>query len=109
MAQTVRVEFVKLGKGNPGSPENVVTTIVGTPATISVSNTATSSGNRPQVPTDTEWGGAVRLTAIGNPVYVAWGEDPTATLTNSLRLAVETPEVVFIKDASKLSFIAENA
>lgn len=111
MAQSVRVEFVTLGKGEGGKPENVVVGLLDTPApaTLSVSNTATSSGARPQVPTDAAWGGAVRLTAITNAVYVAWGADPTASLTNSLRLVPDSSEILFIPDGSKLSFIAENA
>lgn len=109
MAQSVRVEFVTLGIGGNGSPENVLRATGNPPTgqTLAVSNAATASADRPTV-SGGEFGQSVRLTAIGNPVYVTWGANPAATLANSVRLAVESPEVVYVAIGHKLSFIAEN-
>jgi hypothetical protein len=110
MAQSVRIEFVELGEG--GAPQNIIRGLNGVAINnLAVGNTATTAGNRPQAPAGgrDKWGVAVRLTAKTNPVFVAWGTDPTATLTNSLQLAVGIPEVIYVKDGDKLSFIAEQA
>ena len=111
MAQSVRVEFITLGSGGKASPENVIRGVKTVPVseTLVVSNTATVASDRPQAPSNADYGQAVRLTAIENPVFVTWGDDPTATLTNSVRLAVEVPEIVYVDDGDLLSFIAENA
>ena len=108
MAQSVRVEFVTLGKGAGGNPENIVTGIVGTSITLAVSNSATAAASRPAAPKDGKFD-AIRLTAITNPVYVHWSDTGVdATLTNSMRLAVEVPEIVVGQDPI-FSFIAESA
>ena len=108
MAQSVRVEFVKLGKGGGGNPENIILALVAPSLTLAVGAAATVAASRPQPPTTNRDFDAVRLTAITNPVFVAGGDDPTATLLNSLRLAVEVPEIIVTINA-KFSFIAENA
>lgn len=107
MAQSVRIEFVTLGKG--GKAENVVTGLVGTPSTLAVSNTATAAASRVVLPEGEPC--AVRLTAITNPVFVHWAEGGgvDATQTNSIRLAVELPEVLVLPAGAILSFIAESA
>lgn len=108
MAQ-VRVEFLDLGKGGDASPLNVIRATKPFKAvTVEVSSVVTAPASRPLVPKSGEWGCAVRLISVGaDPVYVAHGTDPTATKENSLMLVPGQPEVVYFKDDSRLSFIAD--
>lgn len=110
MAQSVRVEFVALGRG--GAPENIVRSLEAASIhNLAVTNTATAAESRPAAPSGggDSFGCAVRLIAKQNPVFVAWGTNPTATLTNSMELVPGIPEVVYLKDGEKLSFISEAA
>lgn len=108
MAQTVRVEFLKLGGGGQQvSPEHGAKALIGTPVVVPVTGTATAGVSRPQSPADTYV--AVRLTAQGGAAYVAWGEDPTATDSNSvLMIPGAEPFVVTSVRGVKFSFLAAN-
>lgn len=108
MTQSVRVEFVRIGSGSISTNNILKGPPPSSAQTISVTTTATAGSSRPQVPSDTSDGsnGAVRLTAFENAVYVTWGADPTATLSNSLILMPGVPEVIFVPDGQKLSFIS---
>ena len=107
MAQSVRIEFLHL---SVAGPINLIKAVEAASIDdFAVTSTATAAGSRPSVPD----GGidrtfsAVRLTASDYPVYVAWGDDPTATLTNSVKLLPGIPEVIVMRDGDKMSFIAK--
>jgi len=106
MAQSVRVELVRIKQS--GEAVGVVQQIL-TGITLAVSNTATASGSRPVAPNVSidKRGVCYRLTAITNPVFVTWGENPTATLANSMQLVPGLPEVIYVLHGDRLSFIAE--
>lgn len=106
MAQSVRVELVRIKQS--GEAAGVVQQIL-SGATLSVSDTATASGSRPLAPNISidNRGVCYRLTAKTNPVFVTWGDDPTATLANSMELTPGLPEVIYVLHGDRLSFIAE--
>lgn len=107
---SVRYEFVKLGRavGTSGWADNVITDSVGTGGTLAVTTTATTADSRPVAPNVGLVGQLyARLTAIDGPVHVEKGSDPTATLTNGLRLVPNVPEVLAVKPGELLSFIGE--
>ncbi len=108
MAQTVRIEFVKMGGGGQQvSPDQGVKSLIGTPVIVPVTGVATAGGARPQAPTDTYV--AVRLTAQGGAAYVAWGDDPTATDSNSVVLVPGAPPFLITSvRGAKFSFLAAN-
>jgi hypothetical protein len=104
MATTVDVEFVFPLYGNFNEGLND-----GQPATpvrgLAVTGVATAAESRPVVPTgpDSRRYYAV-VTALGGPVYVAWGADPTAT-SNGLRVDPGGPRAITCNPGDKLSFI----
>jgi len=106
---SIRIEYVSLG-GGPGDDgrQNIIYSVLGSEgAPLAVTSTATSGGSRPEVD---EFGGRattyVRLTAIGDSIYMAHGADPTAAATGaSLRLAQDIPEVVRIPAGNLMSFV----
>lgn len=112
---SVRYEWIKLGRADStkipgistgGIADNVIAGIIGTSGDLPVTTTATAANSRPAAPTDVADKIYARLTAIDGPVFVAQpGSNPTATLTNSLRLSPGIPEVIAVKSGDKLSFI----
>ncbi|WP_425962649.1 hypothetical protein [Rhizobium nepotum] len=111
----VRYEWIKLGRADAtkipgistaGIADNVIADSVGTSGNLTVTTTATASGSRPAAPVDSDKLYA-RLTAIDGPVHVVKGTNPTATLTNGLRLVPNVPEVLAVKSGDLLSFIGE--
>lgn len=108
---SVRIEYVRLNDSaglNGNGPINIVRRSLGSEgAPLEVTDTATAGGSRPVVP---KFGSNstthVRLTAIGGPVYVAWGSNPTAAATGAgLRLTEEFPEVIEVNAGELMSFI----
>lgn len=107
---SVRYEWIKLGRsvGTTGWADNVITDTIGSGATLTVTTSATAANSRPVAPNSGKVGELyARLTAIDGPVHVEKGTDPTATLTNGLRLVPGVPEVLAVAPGSLLSFIGE--
>lgn len=105
---SVRGEFILLGGGATAYAGNMIREVIGT-FTLEVTGSATASGQRPIVP-NTYPDGEIycRLTAIDEPVYVAWGANPTASgalAANELRLSSELPDAIAVKGGNRLSFI----
>ena len=110
MAARARVEFVRLGSGEKDDSvhANIIRSVLSSVAVLAVSSSATSSGSRPTAPTAATGSGRplyARVTCLDNPIYVAWGADPTATATNSLLLPAGTTEVIPVAAGDKLSFL----
>ena len=103
---TIRYEFLSLGKGGESSPVNVIRGNPPDAGTLEVGTSATTPASRPRIPEDRDWGNAVRLIADEAPIYVTWGMNPTATLTNSLMLLPGIAEVIYVQDSMLLSFIS---
>lgn len=107
---SVRYEWIKLGRsvGTTGWADNVITDSVGAGGNLTVTTSATTANQRPKAPSGGRVGELyVRLTAIDGPVHVEKGTDPTATLTNGLRLVPGVPEVLAVAPDNLLSFIGE--
>lgn len=102
---SVRVEFIKVKKDNreiATTVDNVISARAEASVELAVNGTATATNLRPAVPSTCD---AVRLTAIGGPIYAEWGEDPTASSGNGIRLVADQPEVIYMKRALKMSFV----
>lgn len=108
MAARVKVEYVYLGDGRTvdGASENVIEKIVSVLDYIAVTDTATAAESRPVTPAATGAGQMyARVTALDAPVIVAWGADPTASVTSGLRLPMDQPEAVPVSPGELLSFL----
>lgn len=105
MATTARIEFLKFGEGDGASPSSAARHLTGNSVVVSVTDTATNGGSRPQAPVDGAYD-AARITVKGGPAYVTWGSDPIATVENSVEIAPHHPPLVVIAKDPKFSFLA---
>lgn len=110
MAARARVEFVTMGIGQnaDGVHTNIIRSRLQSDALLAVSTSATSAGSRPTAPAASASPGRqiyARVTCLDNPIYVAWGADPTATATNSLMLTANGVEMIPVASGDKLSFL----
>jgi hypothetical protein len=108
MAARVKVEFVHLGDGvlQDGKAQNIIQTLVQANDYRAVTTSATSGGSRPAAPSTTGIGPMyARVTALDNPVIVAWGTNPTASVTSGIRLQIDRDELIPVMPGELLSFM----
>lgn len=105
---SARIEFVRLAMGH-GETRNYVNTIhsVYGVADLEVTSTATVAASRPTAPTfDSYTRGHARVTAIGAPIIVAFGDNPTASAAGlGIRIEAGATDVLPVLVGQKLSFI----
>ncbi|MBX9757199.1 MAG: hypothetical protein K2Y29_00370 [Beijerinckiaceae bacterium] len=108
MAARVKVEFIHLGDGAriDGGAENVIETLVQANDYLAVTTTVTVAGSRPAAPAPTGKGQMyARVTALDNPVIVAWGSNPTASNTSGVRLQADRDELFPVSQGDLLSIM----
>jgi hypothetical protein len=109
MAARAKVEFIHLTEGTrvDGRSSNLIESVVSSIDYVAVSTIATSGGSRPAAPAPEEGRGQLwaRVTALDNPVIVAWGSDPTASNTSGVRLPTDQPECIPVVEGDLLSFL----
>lgn len=105
MAARARVEFVTMSRAAAGRHDNIIRSLIAATAILAVSTSATSAGSRPTAPATAPADTYARVICLDNPVYVAWGPDPTATATNSLMLTPGVAEMIPVGPGDKLSFL----
>lgn len=100
---TLRVEFVKIQQSNSelfAGADNVISGRAAPSVEAATTTTALTGSSRIAVPDGTV---AVRMTALGGPVYVEWGENPTASSANGIRLATDAAETFAVKRGQLIS------
>lgn len=115
MAARVKISYVQLNDGrfgiNGGSP--ILRKVISSLPLITVTTTATLAGSRPAAPAqaDPDSPYYARVTAIDNPVLVAWDDtdanDPTASDASGpgVRIEAGSVELIPMIEGRKMSFI----
>lgn len=103
MAVTVRYEWVYLGKG--GFAENVIKKIISSARTGTLTITPATQVEVPDGHVDGDL--YCRMCAAEANCEVSWGDDPTASNSNSLCLYPGIPEMIAVDSDWKLSFKKE--
>ena len=101
---TARIEFLKLGVGAlyDGTPENCIAGVHAV-AEIEATATATAGNARPAAPVK----GMARVIALGGPIIVAFGYDPTAArLTPGVYVTDGSDVVVPVNAGDFISVLA---
>lgn len=107
MTTRVRVEFGYLGSAVVGA--TLVRRIVDSLEPIDVATTPTVSGSQPVVPDGGETSPLYAFVrALGGDLVVAWGADPTASLSGPSRKWVAAGEehALLVRPGDRLSFRA---
>lgn len=116
MTTSIRVEFVKLGRG--GFAQNVISQAVAldntghadAPSTIALTTSGLATTALVAAPVTGRDGELyARLTAIGGPAHVLITKAGTvATLTNGIRLPAEIPTLFALRNSDFISAVAES-
>ena len=100
---TVRVEWITLGIDplKDLAHDQIIKSVEGSAESVTATTTAVQSSAAPSV------SGLLytRLTATSGNAVVAWGDDPTATQTNSILIVEGGVEVVPIAPGGKVSVL----
>lgn len=109
MAAKARVEWIRLGSGLGADFDRVAHNVIKSfhgAVIVDVSTGATPAAGRPAAP---DFGpakaGYALVRCLGNPLVVAWGDDPTADALNGKYLEPGEEIPIAVRTGERLSFI----